>query len=129
MVLVPQVLLEVEAVHELIDETEGVCLGRVRPHQRYYIHVSVAKEAAYPDLVTIPLLDVISVPMRWVTVAAYPCNLNNVERRVATVGFQYDLAAVVYRPQGISEPPSSNWVTTDERDALRAEPRAGRLYE
>jgi len=30
---IPQVLLEVEAIHVLVDETEGVSLSRVHPHE------------------------------------------------------------------------------------------------
>jgi len=52
---VPQVLPEVEAIHVLVDETERVCLGRVNPDERYYVHISAVKEAACANLVEKPL--------------------------------------------------------------------------
>ena len=60
--LIPQVLLEVEAVHVLIDETERVCLSRVHANERYYVHIFV-KEAVHMNLVVKPLCgDVRRVP-------------------------------------------------------------------
>ena len=53
--LVPHVLPEVEAVHILVDETKGMCLGRVHPHEGYYIHVSVVKESHHVHFVVEPL--------------------------------------------------------------------------
>ena len=54
-VVIPQVLLKVEIAHVLIDKTERVCLGRVHPHERYYIHTFVLKEAAYVNFIAKPL--------------------------------------------------------------------------
>ena len=47
----PQILLKVEIGHVLIDETEWVCLGRVHPHERHYIHIAVVKEAPYVNFI------------------------------------------------------------------------------
>ena len=55
---IPQVPLEVEAIHKLVNETEGVCLGRVHTHERHYTHVSVVEEAPHLSLVVKPLQDV-----------------------------------------------------------------------
>jgi hypothetical protein len=52
---IPQVLLEIEAVHVLVDETERMCLSRVHPHERHHVHIYAAKEAAYMNLVAKPL--------------------------------------------------------------------------
>ena len=53
---IPQVLLEVEAIHVLVDETERVCLSRVHSHERYYVYIPVVKEAACTNLILKPLL-------------------------------------------------------------------------
>ena len=63
MGLIPQVLLEIEAVHVLVDETEGVRLSRVRPHEYYHAHASVVKEATHANLIVIPLQDGKSMPL------------------------------------------------------------------
>ena len=47
----PQVLPEVEAIHILVDKTKRVCLSRVHPHERHYIHIAVVKEAPYVNFV------------------------------------------------------------------------------
>jgi hypothetical protein len=36
---IPQVLLKVEVVRVLIDESEWVCLSRVHPHERHYCRI------------------------------------------------------------------------------------------
>ena len=48
---IPQVLLETEAVHILIDDTEWMCFSVEDPHERHYIHVSVVKEDTHANLV------------------------------------------------------------------------------
>ena len=53
--IIPQVLLEVEAIHKLVIETEGVCLGRIHTHEEFYAHTLVVKEAPYVSLVAEPL--------------------------------------------------------------------------
>ena len=52
-----------QAIHVLIDETEGVCPSRVHPHKRYYVHAFVVKEGPHVNLVVKPLWDVNSVPL------------------------------------------------------------------
>ena len=52
---VPQVLPEVEAIHVLVDETERVCLGRVNPDERYYVHISVVEGVPCMSLAEKPL--------------------------------------------------------------------------
>ena len=52
---VPQVLFKVKAIHMLVDDGERVCLSRENPHEWYYIHIFVMKEAAYANLVVKPL--------------------------------------------------------------------------
>ena len=47
----PQVLPQAEAVHILVDETEGVRLGRVHPHKRYHPHVFAVEDVTYVNLV------------------------------------------------------------------------------
>lgn len=49
VVSAPQTLPEVKVVHILVDETERVRLCRVHPHERYYLHASVAKDAVHVD--------------------------------------------------------------------------------
>ena len=61
--LIPQVLLEVQAVHILVDKTEGVSLSRVNSHKRYHIHISTAKEVMHANLIAEPLCDVSNVPL------------------------------------------------------------------
>ena len=58
--LVPQVPSKIEAFHILVDETEGVCLGRVHPYECYYVHTSVMKEGPYVKLIVEPLQGTIS---------------------------------------------------------------------
>ena len=53
--LVLHVLLDVQAVHIFIDETERVCLVRVHPHKRYYVYIPTAKESAHVNFVAKPL--------------------------------------------------------------------------
>ena len=53
--VIPQILSKVEAVHGLVQETEGVSLSRVHPNKRYDVHTSVVKEGPYVDLVLEPL--------------------------------------------------------------------------
>jgi hypothetical protein len=50
-----EVLSEVEIVHVLVDESERVLLGRVHPHERHCVYISVAKEITYANFVTEPL--------------------------------------------------------------------------
>jgi len=52
------VLLEVQALHILIDETERVSLSRVNSHERYHVHISTVEEAMYVDFIAEPLCDV-----------------------------------------------------------------------
>jgi len=61
--LIPQVLLEVQALHIFIDETERVGLSRVDSHEGYHVHIPTVKEAMYADLIAEPLCDVSGVPL------------------------------------------------------------------
>ena len=61
--LIPQVLLEVQALHILIDETERVGLSRVNSYERYHVHTSALKEAMHLDLIVEPLCDVSAVSL------------------------------------------------------------------
>ena len=53
--VVDQVLLEVEVIHVLVDETERVYLGRLHSHEWYYVYISVVKEAACTKFIEEPL--------------------------------------------------------------------------
>ena len=50
-----QVLLQVQAVHILVDETERMCVGRVYPHERCYVYTFVVKEGPYVNFIVKPL--------------------------------------------------------------------------
>ena len=68
--LVPQVWVEVEAIQVFVDDTEGMCLGRVNTHKQYDIHPS-AKEAACADFVMKSLRNVGSISLG----ATYSCGV------------------------------------------------------
>ena len=61
--LIPQVLLEVLALHIHIDETEGMSLSRVNSHEGYHVHISTVKEVMHVYLIAEPLCDVSGVPL------------------------------------------------------------------
>jgi len=44
---VPQVLLEVEAIHVLVDEAKRASLSRIHPQERHYVHTPAVKETPY----------------------------------------------------------------------------------
>jgi len=52
---IAQVLLETEAIHILVNETERVCISRVNPDERYYVHISALKVAACANFIEKPL--------------------------------------------------------------------------
>jgi len=60
-----QILLEVEALHPLIDETERVFPIPVQAnsHERYYGHTPTVKEPVYLNLMAKPLYDVNDAPL------------------------------------------------------------------
>lgn len=58
--LVPQVLSKIEAFHILVDETEGVCLGRVHSYEWHYVYTAVMEEGPYVKLILEPLRGTIS---------------------------------------------------------------------
>jgi len=61
-----QILLEAEALHPLIDETESVCPipVQVNSQERHYAHTSTAKETVCFNFIAKPLYDVNGVPLR-----------------------------------------------------------------
>ena len=61
--LIPQVLLEIRALHVFIDETKGECLSRVNSHERYHVYTCTAKAIMYPNLIAKPLCSVSGVPL------------------------------------------------------------------
>ena len=52
---IPQVLLEVEATHILVDQTEGACVGQAHSQERYCVHISIVKEVININFLGKPL--------------------------------------------------------------------------
>ena len=85
--LVLQVLPEVEAFHELVDETERVCFRRVHPHEWCYAYISVVKNAAHANFIVKPLREMSAVysVQAHTIVTTYLNDLRDVERYVGTI--------------------------------------------
>lgn len=91
----PQVLPHVEAVHELVDETERVSLGRVHSHEWRYVRLSLVEEGPHLNLITEPLVQLLAVKPTHDVVATHCDNLGDVERHVATIRLQHYVASAV----------------------------------
>ena len=114
--LVPQVLLEVETIHVLVNEAERVFLRGVNTHERYDTRNSVVEEVAYVNLILKPLQNVSSIHLS--ESENYLGNLSNIERHITAIRLQDNLAAIVCRLPDIGKPSGGYWATANGFDIL-----------
>lgn len=77
------------------------------------------------DLIVKPLQGSCQQYLAKAAVAAYRDDLSDIERHVATIGLQNDLATIVYSLPNVRETPSAHWVFAEDLDVLWLKPKEG----